>query len=212
MRRHYPVKYETGDIVFTCIGSVLFGRVSVASRCWCNHVGMITGHNGRDYLVAESRIPFSTVTTLSRFIARSAGGRYAVCRMRGELTEAQKHGVVAQVRPRLHKLYHTGFSYDSSRQFCSKFVSDICHDALSVRVGKIETFGELLSQNPDSGLTFWKCWFLGSVPWSRRTITPASLWRDPNLVRIYDSRTGEVGGSVQRAGQETAERRGAAGN
>ncbi|ECV7112529.1 hypothetical protein ABW429_005568, partial [Salmonella enterica subsp. enterica serovar Newport] len=73
MRINYPVRYEVGDIVFTCIGSALFGQVSAASRCWCNHVGMITGHNGEDYLVAESRVPFSTVTTLSRFIRRSAG-------------------------------------------------------------------------------------------------------------------------------------------
>lgn len=187
MSREYPVKYETGDIVFTRIGNVLFAGVSSASRCWCNHVGMITGHNGEDYLVAESRIPFSTVTTLSQFIQRSVGGQYAVRRLRGGLTEMQKHRVVLQVGPRLYKLYNTGFSYDSSRQFCSKFVFDICHDALSVRIGKIETFRELLEKNPDTRLTFWKCWFLGTIPWSRRTITPASLWRDPNLVLLYYS-------------------------
>lgn len=184
---NYPARYEIGDIVFTCIGSALFGQVSAASRCWCNHVGMITGLNGEDYLVAESRVPFSTVTTLSRFIRRSAGKHYAVKRLKGGLTEAQKHDVLLQVKPRLHKLYHTGFSYDSSRQFCSKFVFDICHEALSVRVGKIETFGELLQNNPDARLTFWKCWFLGSIPWSRRTITPASLWRNPDLELIYHS-------------------------
>ncbi len=184
---NYPVRYETGDIVFTCIGTSLFRSVSDASRCWCNHVGMITGHNGEDYLVAESRVPFSTVTTLSRFIRRSAGKHYAVKRLKGGLTEAQKHDVLLQVKPRLHKLYHTGFSYDSSRQFCSKFVFDICHEALSVRVGKIETFGELLQNNPDARLTFWKCWFLGSIPWSRRTITPASLWRNTDLVLVYHS-------------------------
>ncbi|EFP1523721.1 hypothetical protein HPX83_005555, partial [Salmonella enterica] len=86
MRINYPVRYEVGDIVFTCIGSALFGQVSAASRCWCNHVGMITGHNGEDYLVAESRVPFSTVTTLSRFIRRSAGKHYAVKRLKGGLT------------------------------------------------------------------------------------------------------------------------------
>lgn len=74
-----------------------------------------------------------------------------------------------------------------SRQFCSKFVFDILHEALSVRVGKIETFRELLQKNPDASLTFWKCWFLGSIPWSRRTITPGSLWRNPDLALIYHS-------------------------
>lgn len=184
---NYSVKYETGDIVFTRIGSALFGQVSSASQCWCNHVGIITGHNGDDFLVAESRVPLSTVTTLSRFINRSTGKYYAVCRLKGGLTEAQKQDVVEQVPSRLHKLYHTGFRYDSSRQFCSKFVFDICHDALSVRIGKIETFRELLQHNPDAPLTFWKYWFFGFIPWNRRTITPASLWRDPKLVLLYSN-------------------------
>ncbi len=55
--KHYPVQYETGDIVFTCIGAALFGQISTASQCWSNHVGIIIGHNGDDYLVAESRVP-----------------------------------------------------------------------------------------------------------------------------------------------------------
>lgn len=57
---------------------------------WSNHVGIIIGHNGDDYLVAESRVPLSTVTTLSLFIQRSAGQRYAVRRLCGGLTVEQK--------------------------------------------------------------------------------------------------------------------------
>ncbi len=86
MKKHYSVQYETGDIVFTCIGAALFGQISTASQCWSNHVGIIIGHNGDDYLVAESRVPLSTVTTLSLFIQRSAGQRYAVRRLCGGLT------------------------------------------------------------------------------------------------------------------------------
>lgn len=56
--KHYSVQYETGDIVFTCIGAALFGQISTASQCWSNHVGIIIGHNGDDYLVAESRVPY----------------------------------------------------------------------------------------------------------------------------------------------------------
>lgn len=188
MNINYPAKYETGDIVFTCIGNTLFGQISTASRCWSNHVGIIIGHNGEDYLVAESRVPLSTVTTLSRFIQRSAEQRYAIRRLQGGLSEEQKKLIVEQVPSRLHKLYHTGFKYDSSRQFCSKFVFDIYKEALCTPVGNIETFGQLLRSNPDAKLTFWKFWFLGTIPWERKTVTPASLWHYPNLDLIYDSR------------------------
>ncbi|POT58534.1 hypothetical protein C3432_11675 [Citrobacter amalonaticus] len=181
MMANYPAAFETGDIVFTCIGAPLFREVSTASRCWCNHVGIVTGHNGDDYQVAESRIPLSGVTTLSKFIQRSVGQQYAVRRFRGGLTTAQKLSVMEQVPARLHKFYHTGFEYDSSRQFCSKFVFDIYKDALGIQIGNVETFGQLLKSNPEAKLLFWKFWFLGSIPWDRKTVTPASLWLHPEL-------------------------------
>lgn len=184
MKKHYPTQYETGDIVFTCIGAALFGQISTASRCWSNHVGIIIGHNGEDYLVAESRVPLSTVTTLSLFIQRSAEQRYAVRRLRGGLTVQQKLAIMEQVPGRLNKFYHTGFKYESSRQFCSKFVFDIYKEALSIPIGDVETFEELLNSNPNAKLTFWKLWFLGSIPWERKTVTPASLWQHPNLILV----------------------------
>ncbi|MBA7847739.1 YebB family permuted papain-like enzyme [Klebsiella sp. RHBSTW-00484] len=184
MPANYPAKYETGDIVFTCIGTALFGQISTASQCWCNHVGIIIGHNGDDYLVAESRVPLSGVTTFTQFIHRSANHSYAVRRLRGGLTTEQKLSLMEQVPSRLHKLYHTGFKYDSSRQFCSKFVFDIYKDALCIPVGNVETFEQLLHSNPEAKLRFWKFWFLGSIPWERKTVTPASLWLHPNLELI----------------------------
>ncbi len=96
---------------------------------------MIVGHNGEDYLVAESRVPLSTTTTLSRFIARSSDNRYSVRRFSHTLTSEQKSALVAEVPARLNKFYHTGFNYESSRQFCSKFVFDIYQSALSVQIG-----------------------------------------------------------------------------
>lgn len=78
---NYPAEYEIGYIVFTCIGAALFGQISAASNCWSNHVGIIIGHNGEDFLVAESRVPLSTITTLSRFIKRSSNQRYAIKRL-----------------------------------------------------------------------------------------------------------------------------------
>ncbi|MDZ9592287.1 YiiX/YebB-like N1pC/P60 family cysteine hydrolase, partial [Escherichia coli] len=58
-------------------------------------------------------------------------------------------------------------------------------EALCIPVGEIETFGELLNSNPNAKLTFWKFWFLGSIPWERKTVTPASLWHHPGLVLIH---------------------------
>lgn len=40
---------------------------------------------------------------------------------------------------------------------------------------------------PKAGLRFWRFWFLGFIPWERKTVTPASIWQHPALERIYDS-------------------------
>lgn len=180
-------QFEIGDIVFTSIGTTLFRQIASASLCWSNHVGLIIGHDGQDYLVAESRVPLSTTTTLTRFIQRSADQRCGVRRLSTQLTDKQKIALIAQVPSRLNKFYHTGFDYNSSRQFCSKFVFDIYQSALSIKIGEIETFGELLSKNPDAKLNFWKLWFIGQIPWERTTVTPASLWSHPQLELIYRS-------------------------
>lgn len=184
---HYPEIYNTGDIVFTCIGSTLFKQVSAASSCWSNHVGVIIGHNGEDYIVAESRIPLSTTTTLQRFIDRSSQRRYAVRRVSGGLSDEQQAALTAQVPGRLHRLYHTGFDYNSSRQFCSKFVFDIYKEGPGISVGRVKTFKALLENNPGAKLGFWTLWFLGNIPWERETVTPESLWSHPGLDLIYNS-------------------------
>ena len=184
---NYPYDLEVGDIIFTSIGNELFRQIASASLCWSNHVGMIIGHDGEDYLIAESRIPLSTTTTLSRFISRSNDNRYGIRRLATPLTTEQKLALVSQVPTRLNKLYHTGFDYDSSRQFCSKFVFELYDIALNIQVGKKETFQELLGKNPNAKLNFWKIWFIGQIPWDRTTVTPASLWRHPELSLIYSS-------------------------
>ncbi|HFV9620274.1 TPA: hypothetical protein ACIAMP_004850, partial [Salmonella enterica subsp. enterica serovar Muenchen] len=38
-----------------------------------------------------------------------------------------------------------------------------------------------------AGLRFWRFWFLGFIPWERKTVTPASIWQHTALERIYDS-------------------------
>lgn len=178
---------EVGDIVFTCVAAFLFQSISKASLCWSNHVGIIVGHNGKDYLVAESRVPLSQTTTLTKFVKRSQHKHYAIKRLTTPLTEQQKLAIFKQVPARLNILYHTGFKFDSKLQFCSKFVYEIYRDALQIELGKVETFNDLINRNPNANLTFWKLWFFGKIPWQRRTVTPASLWFCPKLTTIYDS-------------------------
>lgn len=111
---------QVGDIVFTRIGAYPFRKVAEATGSWTNHVGIVLDVSGKEPTIGESRFPFSGSTTLSRFVARSAGGRVAVMRLPTPLTPAQQVAIVAAAAQREHVFYDTGFDARSQRQFCSR--------------------------------------------------------------------------------------------
>ena len=63
---------------------------------------------------------------------------------------------------------------------------EIITEATGVSVGEVETFSQLLTRRPDANLGFWKAWFFGSIPWTRETVTPASLLRSAALKTVFD--------------------------
>ena len=85
------------------------------------------------------------------------------------------------------KLYHLGFKYESQRQFCSKFVYQVYKEALGIELGKVQTLEQLLEENPQASVRFWRCWYLGFIPWQRKTITPASQIADPQLTTVFST-------------------------
>ena len=181
------LQFAVGDLVFLQIDNYIFRQVGDASNSWVNHVGVIVGHDGQDYLVAESTIPRAKLTPLQQFIARSKDGRFAIRRLPQPLDAVQQTALYDQAVRRLGKYYHTGFKLESERQFCSKFVYEVYRDALGVNIGDVETFAELLHKNPQAKLGFWRVWFGGYIPWQRKTVTPASEYADPLLVTAYES-------------------------
>ena len=179
---------QVGDVVFIRVANFLYRRVADATNSWTSHVGLISGREQGEWLVAESAVPRSRYCPLSRFVSRSAGGQYAVKRLKTPLTEADQRRLQAEAAQRMGIWYHLGFDFDSPRQFCSKFVHEIYREALGVEIGTVEPFRALLARNPESPLTFWKLWFLGRIPWERRTITPGSQYECAQLESISENR------------------------
>ena len=177
---------QVGDIVFTRIGAYPFRKVAEATGTWTNHVGIVLDVSGPEPIVGESRFPFSGSTTLSRFVARSAGSRVAVMRLPAPLTVAQQAAIVDAANRRRHVFYDTGFDAHSHRQFCSRYVREVLQQGAGVEVGRVETFRQLLASAPQADLGFWRAWYFGSIPWQRETVTPASVLRTPGLKTVFD--------------------------
>ncbi|MBW8778788.1 MAG: YebB family permuted papain-like enzyme [Burkholderiales bacterium] len=177
---------QVGDIVFTRIGAYPFRKVAEATATWTNHVGIVLDVSGKEPLIGESRFPFSGSTTLSRFVARSAGGRVAVMRLPTPLTRAQQIAIVAAAAQRERVFYDTGFDAHSHRQFCSRYVREVLQQGASADVGRVETFQQLLANAPAADVGFWRVWYFGSIPWQRETVTPASVLHTPGLQAVFD--------------------------
>ncbi len=178
---------QSGDIVFISVRSPVYKLIARTCRSWDSHVGIIFREANGELRVAESRVPFCAYTTLDKFLARSAGGVFAIRRLNGGLTPAQAAQLRAEADRRMGKVYHLGFDFDSPREFCSKFVYGIYQAALGIEVGRLETFRELLSSNPQAPIGFWRLWFFGRIPWHRRTVTPTSQLRSPLLQTVLAS-------------------------
>lgn len=166
---------RTGDLVFIRLAVPLFRKVADATGSWSNHVGIVCGHDGKDWLVAESCVPMVRKRRLQDFIARSENGRFAIRRLPEGLSRVEEARLRTAVDMRLGTLYHTGFKLHSRRQFCSKFVREVLLEARGREIGTVETFAQVLANNPRTSLGFWKFWFFGFIPWQRETVTPASL-------------------------------------
>jgi hypothetical protein len=177
---------QVGDIVFTRIGAYPFRKVAEATGTWTNHVGIVLDVSGAEPMIGESRFPLSGSTTLSRFVARSAGGRVAVMRLPVPLTPGQQAGVAAAAAQRRHVFYDTGFDAHSHRQFCSRYVREVLQEGAGVEVGEVQSFQQLLASAPQADVGFWRAWYFGNIPWQRETVTPASVLHTPGLKAVFD--------------------------
>ena len=177
---------SVGDVVFIRVAARPFREVAAATDSWTNHVGIVTDTSGEEPLIAESTFPLSRTTKLSKFVARSEGGRVAVVRLKAALTAEQSQQIVVAAQRRTGILYDTGFDLHSRRQFCSRYVREVIEEATGVRVGEVETFAALLTRHPQTKLGFWRVWYFGQIPWQRVTVTPASLLRSAELAPVFD--------------------------
>lgn len=180
---------EHGDLVFIAVPTFLFRQVAAATGSWTSHVGLALRDREGQMWIYESAIPLSRRVTVESFIGRSEGGRYSVVRPVEALTDEQGRALLRAAESRLKRWYDLGFNFDAGRQFCSKFVYECYFESTGRRVGLLQSFGELLAANPEHGLRFWKWWFAGFIPWSRRTVTPVSQLESP-LMRLVEESPG----------------------
>lgn len=175
---------QDGDLIFIACGTPLFRRISGATGCWANHVGIAFRSERGNWVVYESAVPLARRTPLALYLARGGRRQVVVARPRGGLTAEQLERLRKAASNRLGRRYDFAFNYDGTGQFCSKFVHDCYQEATGADLGRLQTFADLHAEQPDHPLGAWKLWFLGRIPWRQRTVTPASLLNSPAVSTV----------------------------
>lgn len=177
---------RVGDIIFIHAKALPFQKVSEATNSWANHVGVVIDTAGPEPIIAESTFPRSKTTPLAQFVARSENGRVAISRLNTPVSEEDAQEISKASTKRLGIYYDTGFNLHSRKQFCSRFVHEVIAEAKGIQLGEVETFQTLLHRNPNASLGFWRVWYFGNIPWTRETVTPASILASPSLHAVFD--------------------------
>ena len=177
-------KLREGDILFISINAFLYKQVARGTGSWCSHVGFAIQEKGA-WFVLESKVPTVTKTPLRQFLARTCNSEIAIRRLQRDLSRNDIARLKQAADQRMGHWYHLGFDYDTKRQFCSKFVHQVFQEALDVSLGELQTLQQLLEQNPQASVGFWRIWYFGFIPWQRRTVTPASQLTDPQLRTVF---------------------------
>ncbi|MBU2706729.1 hypothetical protein KCM76_12115 [Zooshikella marina] len=180
---HVARHLQEGDLVFISIKSALYKQVAQATNTWTSHVGIAIKENN-EWWVAESAVPFSRKTRLKKYLKRTIGTQVCIRRLKGGVSEEQLLQLKASINSRMRVLYHLGFDFDATRQYCSKFVHHVYAEALNMQLGEVVTFETLLKSNPNTKLWFWRLWYFGRIPWNRKTVTPQSQLVDQQLDTI----------------------------
>lgn len=174
-----------GDLVFISVINPLFKHVANATHSRATHVGIAFYDQTRGWLIAESTVPFAKYTSLNRYLRRSYGRWVAVRRISQNLNANQTQLLRNACDKRMGRWYDFGFNYDSPRLFCSKFVFDVYREAINIEVGSLQSFEDLFRPDTNQSLWFWRMWFFGEIPWSRRTVTPASQLSASSLICVF---------------------------
>jgi hypothetical protein len=173
-----------GDLIFLDSPNFLFRQVAQSTGSWVSHVGIAFRNDQDQWVVKERRVkPYSEERPLCDYLRSATAYRFEIKRLARRLNPEEGKSLREAIQSMRRGFYDFGFDFDSDRPFCSKFVY-LAYRSIGIEVGKIQSFREILKYNLDASLAFWRFWYLGEIPWNRRTITPESQLNDPKFMTV----------------------------
>ncbi|WP_412024727.1 YiiX/YebB-like N1pC/P60 family cysteine hydrolase [Burkholderia cepacia] len=116
---------HVGDLVFIRVPAGTPRDAAGATGAWTNRFGIVVDTSGDEPVIAEPALAWTKLTPLSRFVARTDGGRIALARrVAASTTDAQRRAH-ATAEQRIDALLGSRFNLRARRGFCAQYVSDV---------------------------------------------------------------------------------------
>lgn len=176
-----------GDLIFVDRRGLPYRHIARSTRSWTSQVGLCLRDSKGDWVVYEAGVPMVRRVELTRFIRRTRGNRLAVRRLQPQPNAEQLVRLTQAANRCVGRFNGLSFDYDSAQLFGPKMIRELFCEVLGYAPGKIVTMADMREGLPRRSLWFWRFWFVGVIPWRRRTMTPHSLYSDPVLKTIFES-------------------------
>lgn len=178
---------QPGDLIFIDRRGRFYRQIGRATHSWASQVGLCLRDDTGNWLVYEGGMPLVRRVDLRTFVRRTRGNRFAIRRLMPPLSPDQTSRLTCAVERRLGRFNAMGFDFDSRQLFGPKLIHEVFREALGHGPGRVITLADLRARLPARTLWFWRVWYLGAIPWRRRTMTPHSLYTDPGLETVFES-------------------------
>lgn len=170
---------QEGDILFQSLprGELVDAIEGVTGSEW-SHCGILLRRHNR-WVVAEALGQVS-YTPLALWVVRGREARVGVYRN----PELSRNALSIQtgVDRLLGRPYDFNYAPDDEEIYCSELIQKVLARELGMEIGQWERLGDLNWRPHES---FIRSMENGRLPLDRLMVTPVSLTRDPQLVRVF---------------------------
>ena len=189
--------WRDGDLVFQQSRSAQSEAIRIASGSVYTHMGIVRLTAEGPVVIEASRVV--TETPLQTFLARGAGGHFAVYRV-PSLSKEKQSQVIASARTYLGRPYDIYFRLGRETIYCSE-LPFYAFQSAGISLGHIDRFGDLSNRNAKVKALFLSRWLShpdckgvardAASCWKliqgQGIVTPISIAEDRQVERIYSN-------------------------
>jgi hypothetical protein len=180
-----PSGLRDGDLIFQESMSNQSEMVRALTGSEWTHMGVIfIEPDGPVVLEATSPV---RKTPVEKWIARGRSGRYVVKRLRDAAVRLRSDVVVRMTalgRSWLGRPYDVRFRWDDQSFYCSELAYKLFERAAGVRLGRLQTAGEMHLDDPAVERALRKRFAGARFDPAETVVTPDSIFRDEQLVEV----------------------------